>query len=120
MPARARRRSIDAAWRQSRIGPGKVFKFADDTYPRALDYKDFLPLSQLKTAAGVPVALKPGMAIEYWLEAEDNCDYPKPNVGKSKVYRVTLAPPQPPRTSKPATNRPPARRPNTTRSRIRT
>jgi hypothetical protein len=74
--------------------PGKVFKFADDTYPRALDYKDFLPLDQLKTPLGAPVSLKPGLAIEYWLEAEDNCDDPKPNVGKSKVYKVTLAEPQ--------------------------
>jgi hypothetical protein len=74
--------------------PGKVFKFADDTYPRGLDYKDILPLDQLKSALGAPVPLKPGMAIEYWLEAVDNCDYPQPNVGKSKVYKVTLADPQ--------------------------
>ncbi len=74
--------------------PGKVFKFADDTYPRALDYKDFLPLDQLKTALGAPVTLRPGLAIEYWLEAEDNCDNPKPNVGKSQVYKVTLGDPQ--------------------------
>jgi collagen type III alpha len=74
--------------------PGKVFKFADDTYPRALDYKDFLPLDQLKTADGKPIALKPGLVIEYWLEAEDNCDYPKPNIGKSSVYRVKLGDPQ--------------------------
>ncbi|HEY1376596.1 MAG TPA: DUF4175 family protein, partial [Gemmataceae bacterium] len=71
--------------------PGKVFKFADDTYPRALDYKDFLPLDQLKTTIGAAVPLKPGTVIEYWLEAEDNCDNPKANVGRSKVYRVTLA-----------------------------
>jgi collagen type III alpha len=74
--------------------PGKVFKFADDTYPRALDYKDFLPLDQLKTTLGAPVTLKPGLVIEYWLEADDNCDHPKPNVGKSRVYKVTLGDPQ--------------------------
>jgi hypothetical protein len=74
--------------------PGKVFKFADDTYPRGLDYKDFMPLEQLTSALGAPVQLKPGMTIEYWLEAVDNCDYPKPNVGKSKAYKVTLADPQ--------------------------
>jgi hypothetical protein len=85
-------RPIDLAPKPYR--PEKVFKFADDTYPRALEYKDFLPLEQLKTALGAPVTLKPGLVIEYWLEAEDNCDYPKPNVGKSKVYKVTLGDPQ--------------------------
>lgn len=70
--------------------PGKSFKFADGTFPRALDYKDYLPLEQIKSAFGAAVPVKPGMVIEYWLEADDNCDSPKPNVGKSKVYRVTL------------------------------
>jgi hypothetical protein len=76
--------------------PEKVFKFADDTYPRGLDYKDFLPLDQLKTSLGAPVPLKPGVVIEYWLEAVDNCDHPKPNVGKSRVYKLTLGDPQSP------------------------
>ncbi len=77
--------------------PGKSFQFDDGTYPRALDYKDFQPLGELKTPAGGPVALKPGQVIEYRLEAEDNYDYPdpkKPNVGQSKTYRVTIAPEQ--------------------------
>jgi hypothetical protein len=42
------------------------------------------------------------MVVEYWLEAEDNCDYPKPNVGRSKVYQVTLAAPQDPEDKKAA------------------
>lgn len=74
--------------------PEKVFKFADDTYPRALDYKDFLPLEQVKSTIGAAVPLKTGSVIEYWLEAVDNCDA-KPNVGKSKVFKVTLAAEQP-------------------------
>jgi collagen type III alpha len=75
---------------------GKSFKFDDGTYPRALDYKDFLPLDQLKTTLGAVVSLNAGQVIEYWLEAEDNYDNPKPNIGKSQVFRMTLAAAQPP------------------------
>src|SRR5206468_1909958 len=68
--------------------PEKSFQFDDGTYPKTLDYLDFLALDQLKTPLGVAVEPKPGLLIEYWLEAEDNYDYPdpvKPNVGRSKV-----------------------------------
>jgi hypothetical protein len=74
--------------------PEKSFQFPDGTFPRALDYKDFLKLDELKTPLGGRVEPKAGMVIEYWLEAEDNCDYPKANVGRSQVKSVTLAPPQ--------------------------
>lgn len=74
--------------------PEKSFQFPDSTYPRALDYKDFVNLDELRTPLGGRVEAKAGMVIEYWLEAEDNCDYPKPNVGRSQVKSVTLAPPQ--------------------------
>jgi hypothetical protein len=76
--------------------PEKSFQFPDGTFPRALDYKDFLKLDELRTPLGGRVEPKPDMVIEYWLEAEDNCDYPKPNVGRSQVKSVTLAPPQQP------------------------
>jgi hypothetical protein len=71
--------------------PEKSFQFDDGTFPRTLDYKDFQALDQLKTPLGVAVEPKAGLVVEYWLEAEDNCDYPQPNVGRSKVHRVTLA-----------------------------
>ncbi|HTK75691.1 MAG TPA: DUF4175 family protein [Gemmataceae bacterium] len=71
--------------------PEKSFQFPDGTFPRALDYKDFLKLDELRTPLGARVEPKAGMVIEYWLEAEDNCDYPKANVGRSKSHTVTLA-----------------------------
>lgn len=74
---------------------GKSFlRASDNTWPTNLDYKDSVPFAQLKDATGAAVALKEGMAIEYWLEATDNCTEPKPNVGKSKVRRVELLPPK--------------------------
>jgi hypothetical protein len=73
---------------------GKPFRFDDGTFPRALDYKVAVPLDQLRTRGGLKPSLKAGTIIEYWLEAEDNCDYPQPNVGRSKVHRVTLGEPK--------------------------
>ncbi len=75
---------------------GVSFKLADGTYPEALEYKDFVALEKLKTIKGEPFAVKPGMVLEYWLEAVDNADYPEAggNVGKSKVYKVTIAAPE--------------------------
>lgn len=66
----------------------------DGTWPTNVDYKDSVDFAQLKKdAAGLDFELKPDMVIEYWLEAADNCTEPKPNVGKSAVKRVRLAPP---------------------------
>jgi collagen type III alpha len=72
---------------------GKDFKLADGGYPRMLGYKDFVELPKLKDAAGKPFAVRPKMVLEYWLEAVDNCDFPKGNVGESKHYKVTLTEP---------------------------
>ncbi|HJT78493.1 MAG TPA: DUF4175 family protein, partial [Gemmataceae bacterium] len=69
---------------------GKSFRLADGAYPRALQYRDFVDLAALKDEAGRPVKLEPKTVLEYHLEATDNCDYPGPNVGKSKTYRVTI------------------------------
>lgn len=73
--------------------PDVSFKLADGTYPQELQYQDFVPLAQLKTAAGKPFAAAPGMVLEYWLEATDNCDFPEAggNVGKSKKFEVKIA-----------------------------
>jgi hypothetical protein len=73
---------------------GKSFQFDDGTFPRALDYKEALPLVQWKSRSGIAPTLKAGAIIEYWLEAEDNYDHPKPNVGQSKVHRVVLGEPK--------------------------
>jgi len=79
-----------------RAEDGKSFKFDDGTYPRSIDYEDFVELDKVKDDQGRILPLRPGMAIEYWLEAEDNCDYPPPgpNVGKSEVFKVTIGEPE--------------------------
>src|SRR5207245_6865003 len=50
----------------------------------------------LKTTANDPLPGAPGMELEYWLEARDNCDYPDANgnVGASKHYKLTIGPPK--------------------------
>ncbi|HEX3316122.1 MAG TPA: hypothetical protein VHR72_14590 [Gemmataceae bacterium] len=63
----------------------KAFQFKDGTYPSAIEYFDTLHLDRLQLAAGTE--------LEYWLEATDNCDYPKPNVGKSATYKLKLVTP---------------------------
>ncbi len=64
--------------------------------PRAISIKEVVPLDQLKDIAGGKVELRPGMIITYRYEAEDNCDFPKPQVGQSKEYTVLLVEPQAP------------------------
>jgi hypothetical protein len=71
--------------------PGKSFRFDNGTYPLKLDYRDAVELDKLRQENGQP--LRPGMKIEYWLEAADNCDYPGPNVGASSRYTLTIAEP---------------------------
>ncbi len=74
---------------------GKSFRLADGGYPRSLQYHDFVDLASVKDEDGRPVKLQPKTVVEYWLEATDNCDYPGPNVGKSKTYKVTIGEPDP-------------------------
>ena len=62
--------------------------------PRTLSYQHLLELATLADEKGQPVKLKPGTQVEYWLEAADACDYPKPNVGESKHFKVLLTPPE--------------------------
>src|SRR5262249_42844675 len=59
---------------------GKSFKLPDGGYPKMLEYKDAVELDKIKDADGKPVDLKTKMVVEYWLEAADACDYPKPNI----------------------------------------
>jgi hypothetical protein len=76
--------------------PDARFQLVDGTYPRKLDYTDFLPLATLKTAAGEAFPLVGGMELEFWLEARDNCDYPDRdgNVGESTKRKLTVLPPE--------------------------
>ena len=69
-------------------------RLADGGFPHVIDYKDFLDLAAVKDAEGKLFVLKPGVVLEYWLEARDDCDFPKPNVGASKHFKVTIAEPQ--------------------------
>jgi hypothetical protein len=75
---------------------GKSFQLAQGRYPRKLAYQDFVELTKLKDQNGKPFPTKDGMEIDYWLEAEDICDYPSPgvNLAKSKVQRIVLVGPQ--------------------------
>jgi hypothetical protein len=63
-------------------------------YPQALAYKDFVELGKVQAEDGSALALKPGNELEYWLEAADACDYPRPNVAESKRYKVLIAEPE--------------------------
>jgi len=74
---------------------GKSLKLGDGSFPQMLDYKDFVELEKLRLELGRNAALKPGQVIEYWLEAADNCDYPAPNLGESKHFKVTIEQPSP-------------------------
>jgi hypothetical protein len=59
-------------------------------YPTALAYKDYVDLAKLNDAEGKPVELQKGDTLEYWLEASDACDQPRPNVSESKHFRVQI------------------------------
>src|SRR5439155_4045738 len=62
-------------------------------YPKMLDYKDFVGLDKVKDQGDKPYDLNPGMVQEYWLKATDDCDYPKPKVGKSALQKVKITEP---------------------------
>jgi hypothetical protein len=73
--------------------PEKSFRRENGSFPQMLDYKDFVELEKLKQdkgGAALKEPLQPGDEIEYWLEAKDSCDYPAPNVGESKHFKITI------------------------------
>src|SRR5262249_34940686 len=74
---------------------GKSFKLEDGGYPKMLHYKDFVGLDKVNDGLGQAFVLQPGMEIDYWLDAADNCDYFEPNIGHSKHYKVTITPADP-------------------------
>lgn len=78
-----------------REGKKTLFQLADGGYPQKLDYKDFVELDKVKDAKGQPVELRPGMVLEYFVDATDNCDYPAPQVGRSDpAFKVTIVEPE--------------------------
>ena len=84
---------------------GQSFKREKDkTWPKSLEYKDSADFTKLKYADGTPFEAKEGSAIEYWVEAIDNCNLAEPvkdwdmqrgNVGSSKpIQKVRLTAPK--------------------------
>jgi collagen type III alpha len=71
---------------------GRSFKFANGSYPDFIEYADFLALDALRNAKGEKFETKPGMVLEYWLEARDNSDWPSAagTVGKSNAYKILI------------------------------
>jgi hypothetical protein len=76
--------------------PDKPWKLPDGSWPRSEHMQEVLALEKLIDLGGQPIVLRPGMQIVYQFEAEDNCDQPKPQLGKSKEVTVTLIEPQTP------------------------
>jgi collagen type III alpha len=70
--------------------PKFKLKFDDGTYPASLQYSEVMLLDQLRMADGKPLGLVAGDEITYWLEATDNFDFGRPNVGKSKAFKITI------------------------------
>jgi hypothetical protein len=58
----------------------------DGTWPTAVDYKDSYPLAGAKNETGLLANLQPGMVLEYWVEAADNCSVPGPNRGETNPH----------------------------------
>jgi hypothetical protein len=72
----------------------KDFQLEHGGNPTKVEYKDFVDLTKLKEKVEDPAfTVRPGMVLEYWLTAEDACDFPKPNVGESKHYKVQIVEP---------------------------
>jgi hypothetical protein len=68
----------------------KEFQLPHGGNPTAVDYKDFVDLAKVRSPADPAFVVRPGMVLEYWLSAKDACDFPAPNVGESKHYRVQI------------------------------
>lgn len=65
-------------------------RYDDGTYPTAVQYVDTLLLDQLDDAEGNRVGLVPGDEITYWLEATDNYDFGRANIGKSRTFKIVI------------------------------
>ena len=61
---------------------------ADGSLPRSYKLKQTLNIADIKYPNGKPTTFTPGQMIDYWFEATDNCELPKPNVGRSIYKRI--------------------------------
>ena len=76
---------------------GKSFRFPDGSYPMNLDYSEVVALDRLRDEHHQPLRLAKGTVLDCWVEAFDNYDYPAPNRGESRHFKVTLTDPLPPK-----------------------
>lgn len=72
---------------------GKSLLRGDGRPPQILEYQEHVDLAKLREMGGADYKPQPGQTIEYWLEAADFCDYPAPNVGSSKHYKIAFRAP---------------------------
>jgi len=76
--------------------PGK-FRYDDGGFPTDHDYFDALDMTALRFEGGKTPPLKEGDVIEYWLQATDNCDFPRGQVGQSQVKKIKVLKPVEPK-----------------------
>jgi hypothetical protein len=67
----------------------------DNSWPTKVEYKDFVKLPDLRFEREPNARVIPGMEIEYWLEALDNCTVGGPNRGESAHKRFKVTAPKP-------------------------
>jgi len=77
-------------------GGMSFFRKNDNSWPTKVEYKDFVKLPDLRFEREPNARVTPGMVIEYWLEALDNCNVPPgANRGESDHKRFTVIAPKP-------------------------
>jgi hypothetical protein len=69
---------------------GKTLARGDGRPPQMLEYQEVVDLAKLRLVGGKAYEPQVGQTIEYWLEAADFCDFPVPNVGSSKHFKVAF------------------------------
>jgi hypothetical protein len=72
----------------------------DNSWPTRVEYKDFVKLQDLRMPGNLNWRIAPGIEVEYWVEALDNCAVPGPNPGMSKPKRFKVIAPKPPEAAK--------------------
>ncbi len=70
--------------------PKRPLKLDNETYPAIVNYVDVIELDELRSAKNQRIDLVAGDEITYWLEATDNYDFGRANVGKSKTFKITI------------------------------
>jgi uncharacterized low-complexity protein len=74
----------------------KAFELDTGGLMRSVEYKDNVDFTKLATSSGIAIKPETGQKFEYWLEAEDACDYPPPGpqVGSTRHYFVKIISPK--------------------------